>query len=542
MALLATLALTRPGDPNPAPPAVRVGRGDDAGFTVVWSEDFEHGATDWRFGYAATAATSGMDATEGDRTLRLTPKAEQPANATRALGVGPPFTVAARVRYPATPPVSGRYPWRFKVNLQDAAGAQPLLDDQCVLPAEWSDVRVRYAALGFAAETTVWVNGRPVHYALRPVALADNAWTHLELIAGNGDAGFDDVRLLTEDDPTAAGEWSAAMAAAALDPSPATKARLVAFADRNSGDRWLAAAARWQADRVPATLAPSLTVAHDNRSARAVAFTRDGRTLVTAGGDGRVRVFDAATGSRTASWGTTRFVVPALAVLPDGTVVAPADLTGRVQAWGLDGTPAFELRGHTEQVLSLVATADGRTVVTAGRDGTVRRWDVATRKVVGTVAEFGRVNTIAAVVSSDGSATAAGGERRPAKLNGLDLAPKVRLPLALSADGTRLAAAGANDALQLWTTGDRTLGVTAPDAGRTATCGGFSPDGKWLAVGRSDGGLELRDAATARPVARLVGHTDCVYSVAFSPDGRTLGSGSQDNSVMLWKLPVLPTP
>ncbi len=542
VAVLAAFALVRPGRSTAVPPVEAVAGTADAGYAVVWADDFERGATDWQFGYAATAAPSGVDATETNRTVRLTPKPELPANATRALGVAPPFTVAARVRYPATPPVSGRYPWRFKINLQDAAGAQPLLDDQCVVPGEWADVRVRYAVVGFAAETTVWVNGRPVHYALRPVALADAAWTHLELVAGNGDVWFDDVRLLTENAPTAAGEWSTAMAAAALDPSPATKARLLAFAEQNPADGWLAAAARWQADRVTPTLAPALTLAHDARSARAVAFTRDGRSLVTAGGDGRVRVFDTATGTPTASWATTRFVLPALAVLPDGTVLAPADATGRVQAWGLDGTPAFELRGHTEQVLSLVATSDGRTVVTAAKDGTVRRWDVTTRKAVGTVADFGRVNSITAVVSADGSATAAGSERRPAKLNGLDLVPKVRLPLALSPDGTRLAAAGANDALHLWTTADRTLVVSTADAGRTATCGSFSPDGKWLAVGRGDGGLELRDAVTARPVARFVGHTDCVYAVTFSPDGRTLASGGQDNAVFLWSLPELPTP
>ena len=235
-------------------------------------------------------------------------------------------------------------------------------------------------------------------------------------------------------------------------------------------------------------------------------------------------------------------MLPAVAVLPDGTVLAPADATGLVQAWGLDATPAFELRGHAEQVLSLSATADGRTVITAARDGTVRRWDTASRKALGTLAEFGRVTTIAAVASADGSVTAAGGERRPAKLNCLDLAPATRLPLALSPDGTRLAAAGANDSLQLWATAAHALVVSAPDAGRTATCGNFSPDGQWFAVGRGDGTLELRDAATARPVARLLGHTDSVYAVAFSPDGRTLASGSQDNTVRLWNLPDLPTP
>ena len=50
----------------------------------------------------------------------------------------------------------------------------------------------------------------------------------------------------------------------------------------------------------------------------------------------------------------------------------------------------------------------------------------------------------------------------------------------------------------------------------------YSPDGKTLASGSGDNTVRLWDAATGRELARLEGHSDSVFSVAWSPDGATL--------------------
>lgn len=64
----------------------------------------------------------------------------------------------------------------------------------------------------------------------------------------------------------------------------------------------------------------------------------------------------------------------------------------------------------------------------------------------------------------------------------------------------------------------------------------FSPDGKTLASGSWDNSVKLWDVASGQEVKSLEGHTGWVWSVAFSPDGKTLASGSGDKTIKLWSV------
>jgi glucose repression regulatory protein TUP1 len=63
-----------------------------------------------------------------------------------------------------------------------------------------------------------------------------------------------------------------------------------------------------------------------------------------------------------------------------------------------------------------------------------------------------------------------------------------------------------------------------------------SPDGKFLAAGSLDRAVRVWDTERGTLVERLEGHKDSVYSVAFSPTGLELLSGSLDKTIKLWEL------
>jgi serine/threonine protein kinase len=84
----------------------------------------------------------------------------------------------------------------------------------------------------------------------------------------------------------------------------------------------------------------------------------------------------------------------------------------------------------------------------------------------------------------------------------------------------------------------RTLkGHTAPKGGRAVVGSvAFSPDGSRLASGSADRTIKIWDTASGREVLTLTGHTHEVWSVAFSPDGSRLASASRDKTIKIWDL------
>ncbi len=217
--------------------------------------------------------------------------------------------------------------------------------------------------------------------------------------------------------------------------------------------------------------------------------------------------------------------------------------------------------GHMARITGIAFTPDGRQLVSASDDKTIRLWDLASGKTVRTIrgdsapGQAGKV--FAMVLSPDGKWLAAGGwlpgtreESDAIRLYEFASGKLVALlkghtnvvnGLAFSPDGSRLISGSQDKTAILWDTGiGAGTRVAEPKLlhrleGHKAEiyAVGFSPDGSRAVTGSSDKDLRLWHVADGKEIARMTGHSDTVYSLAVTPDG-FIASGDLSGEIRLW--------
>ena len=111
-------------------------------------------------------------------------------------------------------------------------------------------------------------------------------------------------------------------------------------------------------------------------------FSPDGQTIFTACDDGRIRLWNRATGSKL--FEEIHHNVSALAFSPDGQFLLSATAAGRTAVlWQAEPTGQIAIMHHPREISAIGFSADGKTISTQTRDGAFRRWDAATGQLVG---------------------------------------------------------------------------------------------------------------------------------------------------------------
>jgi WD40 repeat protein len=302
----------------------------------------------------------------------------------------------------------------------------------------------------------------------------------------------------------------------------------------------------------------------------AVAFSPDGKMLAAGTAGGPVKLWDRTTGQERTILAVNDGV-HSLAFTPDSKTLAAGYMHGQVAVIDLaTGRPRFALHAHRDTQVLVAVAPDGLRLATASSDSSIKLWNLATGQEEGRL--IGHLRAVRALAFSPDGGTLASGSSggtvmvwdtsaRPeaAVIDGMS---EVVRTLGFTPDGKTLLTGGGGPGsdldqpvygeVRMWDVASRgelaTLQTAISD---TITSLAYSADGQTLVAGVSRGAatgrpglVKVWDVATRKVRAVLKGHSGPVWSVAISPDGRTLATGegdpltftSQPGELKLWDL------
>lgn len=250
--------------------------------------------------------------------------------------------------------------------------------------------------------------------------------------------------------------------------------------------------------------------------------------------------------------------VNALAISPDSNTLASASDHKIVKLWDLNTKKVLaSLSGHSQAAKSVAFSPDGKILATASDDKTIKLWQIETLEEICTL--LGHSHAVKSVAfSPDGQILASGSWDKTIKLWNVNTGTEICTmtghqlkvnSVAFSPQGQLLASASYDRTIRLWQIpaleGSHKEFQNRPCYSLLGTLSGhawavltvaFSPDGKILATGSDDNTIKLWEVNTGQLICTLVGHSWSVVAVAFTADGETLLSASCDKTVKLWRI------
>ncbi|XZF65819.1 MAG: nSTAND1 domain-containing NTPase [Gloeotrichia echinulata DVL01] len=281
----------------------------------------------------------------------------------------------------------------------------------------------------------------------------------------------------------------------------------------------------------------------------AISFSPDGKFLASASDDQTIKLWGRDGELIRTIRGNNR--VTAIAFSPTGLLVAASGdkiwIISRkgAEAQREEGTGEFRSKvfgGHTDKVTDVAFSGDGKLVVSAGLDKTIKLWRIDGSLIRSWIAHDGWVNSVC--FSPDGNFISSGGEDNLVRvwrsdngrlINSLSGHEGRVTRIQFSQDGKFIASAGGDKTIKLWNVEGKLL-QTLVGHGEQVNSIKFSPDNQILASASADRTIKFW-RLDGKLLATLQGHGEQVRDISFSPDGKFLASASADKSIRLWNVP-----
>lgn len=302
-----------------------------------------------------------------------------------------------------------------------------------------------------------------------------------------------------------------------------------------------------------------------------VRFSHDGRFVATGCKSG-ANIYDVETGAVVAKLedesadkeGDLFIYVRSVCFSPDGKYLATGAEDNMIRIWDIQAKEIkIRFTGHEQDIYSLDFSRNGRILASGSGDKTVRLWSLEEKRELRTLVIDDGVTTVA--LSADGRLVAAGSLDRSVRVWDVETGAPLELldgpeghqdsvySVAFSPNGRELVSGSLDRTVKMW---QLTAPPVAGQTGARSTFGlkgngkcirtfeghmdfvlsvAMTPDGAWVLSGSKDRGVQFWDPHTGQTQVHLQGHKNSVISVAPSPKGGLFATGSGDMKAKIWR-------